>query len=119
MSKRKLDISDFDVNELIKNNNYKLYNYYNNPINCDVMTLCDNHIYFNACINYETISKLILNIQSIIGNLHLIGINKSIYLHINSKGGVIVALNDFIAFKKSCTIEIISIIENDCAECVY
>ena len=53
MSKRKLDISDFDVNELIKNNNYKLYNYYNNPTNCDVITLCDNHIYFNACINYQ------------------------------------------------------------------
>lgn len=116
MSKRKLDISDFDVNELIKNNNYKLYNYYNNPTNCDVITLCDNHIYFNACINNETISKLILYIQSIIGNLHLIGINKSIYLHINTKGGVIYALNDFIAFKKLCSIEIISIIENDCAD---
>ena len=116
MSKRKLDISDFDVNELIKNNNYIIYNYYNNPTNCDVITLCDNHIYFNACINDYTISKLILYIQSIIGNLHLIGINKSIYLHINSKGGIIHALNNFIAFKKSCSIEIISIIENNCSD---
>ncbi len=115
MSKRKLEIINFNHHELIKNKNYKLYNYYNNPINCDNISLCDNHIYFNALINNENISTLILYIQSIISNLQLLG-NNSIYLHINSKGGIIFALNDFIAFKKSCTNEIISIIENDCAD---
>ena len=116
MSKRKFDIINFNFNELIKNNNYKLYNYYNNPINCDTLTLCDNHIYFNACINYETINKLISYIKTIIDNIHFLHPNLSIYLHINSKGGIIHALNDFIEFKKLCSIELISIIENDCSD---
>lgn len=116
MSKRKLDFNNINVNELVKNNNYKLYQYYNNPTNCDVITLCDNHIYFNASINYETINKLILYIQTIIDNINLLSSNLSVYLHINSKGGVLIALNDFIDFKKNCSIEIISIIENYCAD---
>ena len=116
MSKRKFDIINFDPNELVKNNSYKLYNYYNNPTNCDVITLCDNHIYFNALINHETINKLILFIRIIIENIHLLSSNLSIYLHINSKGGIINTLNDFIIFKKSCTIEIISIIEKEFAD---
>ena len=37
-------------------------------------------------------------------------------MHIDTKGGIIHALNDLIAFKKTCTIEIISIIENSCAD---
>ena len=115
MSKRKFDITNFDPNELIKNNNYRLYQYYNNPTNCDVISLYDNHIYFSASITYETISKLILYIQAIVANIHLFN-NKTIYLHIDTKGGIIHALNDLIAFKKTCTIEIISIIENSCAD---
>ncbi len=115
MSKRKFDITNFDPNELIKNNNYRLYQYYNNPTNCDVISLYDNHIYFSASITYETISKLILYIQAIVANIHLFN-NKTIYLHIDTKGGIIHALNDLIAFKKTCSIEIVSIIEKECAD---
>lgn len=118
MSKRKYSINPitFNPSEALKNNNYKLYNYYNNPTNCDNIVLCDNHIYYNANINYDNVDRLILYIQTIIGNIPLLDPNLSIYLHINSKGGIINALDKFVAFKKTCSIEIVSIVEKECAD---
>jgi len=117
MNKRKLDIN-LDLNELIKNNEYKIFNYFNNPINCDKIVLCNNHIYYDALVNKESIDTLMLYINTIIGNFQSIlkTYNKTIYLHINSKGGFLENLLCFINFKNKLHIEIISIIEKECAD---
>lgn len=121
LNKRKLDtdVNKFDeINNLLKNNQYKIYNNYNNPLNCDKIILCDNHIYFNATINKDSINILKSYINTIIGNMHLITSttnlnNKSIYLHIDCIGGHIINLLEFIEFKKNNNIEFISIIKNN------
>ena len=127
LNKRKLDanINKFDeINNLLENNQYKFYNNYNNPLNCDKIILCDNHIYFNATINKDSIEILKSYINTIIANMHLLTSrstsrsisnlnNKSIYLHIDCIGGHIINLLEFIEFKKSINIELISIIKNN------
>ena len=75
MSKRKFDITILTLMNN-KNNNYRLYQYYNNPTN-DVISLYDNHIYFSASITYETISKLIIY-SGYCSYIHLFN-NKTIY----------------------------------------
>lgn len=111
--KRKIDFRILLLNEDLSNKEYKIYQKYKNPTNCDNISLYDNHIYFNALINNENINKLNSYIQIIINNLHLLPSNISIYLHINSKGGILNALHNFINLKQIITIEIISIIENE------
>ena len=139
LNKRKLDtnINKFnEINNLLENNQYKIYNNYYNPLNCDKVILCDNHIYFNATINKDSIEILKSYINTIIANMHLLTStprststttsttsttsttisnlnNKSIYLHIDCIGGYIVNLLEFIEFKKSNNIEFISIIKNN------
>ena len=120
-NKRKLDINYIDKkhtnNYNYNNNNYKFYDYYkNDQTNCNI-TLCDNHIYFNSLINNETINILKINILCFISNKHLINNISTLYLHINSKGGNIQNLFDFINFKSSIAIEIISIVENNISDC--
>ena len=97
---------------------YKLYNYYYNPLNCNKIELCDNHIYFNSLIHKDTIDYLIKFIIIIINNYKLINFDNDfkIYIHINSKGGYLSELLNFINFKKSreSEFELISIIEKEC-----
>lgn len=112
MSKRKN--TDFTNNyEPILTNVYKLYEKYNNSLNCDKIIITNNHILFDALINKETISVLITFINNIINNKHLFDDFK-IYLHINCKGGIFVELMNFMKFKNECIYEIISIIDNEC-----
>jgi len=106
-----------NIDKLLLSNNYKIYNSYNNPLNCDKILLCDNHIYFDAIINQETIQTLVIYIESIIQNIVLIGSDKSIYIHINCKGGFTQYLFEFITYKKTCSIELISIIDKECIDC--
>ena len=119
MNKRKYEYDiNYNTHELASNN-YKIYNSYNNPLNCDNIILYNNHIYFNALINEDCIKILIQYINTIITHYHLINDNndKSIYIHINCKGGYIKNLMEFLEFKKSCSIELISIIEQECVDC--
>jgi len=110
-NKRKIDIdTNYDFEKMYNTNNYKIYNNYKNDLTSCNITLCDNHIYFNSLINKETINVLKLYIQCIINNKHLICNNSALYLHINSKGGNIQDLLEFINFKSSIALEIISII---------
>lgn len=97
----------------ILSNKYKLYDSYNNPLNCDKLVLMDNHICFDALINKESMSILINFINIIIVNKHLFGDFK-IYIHINCKGGSFTELTSFINFKKTCAYEIVSIIDSEC-----
>ena len=115
-NKRKFDI-EYDYEKKLTNNNYKIYNFYkNDSTNCNII-LCDNHIYFNSLINNETINILKLNIHSLIANKHLINNNSTLYLHINSKGGNVLNLLEFINFKSTIALEIISIVENFVSDC--
>lgn len=97
---------------------YKLYNYYYNPLNCNKIELCDNHIYFNSLIHKDTIDYLIKFIIIIINNYKLINFDNDfkIFIHINSKGGYLSELLNFINFKKlyESEFELISIIEKEC-----
>jgi ATP-dependent protease ClpP protease subunit len=120
MNKRKVD--DFDlninidtINQLLINNMYKIYNNYSNPLNCDKILLLDNHIYFNSTINDESIKTLILYINTIISNQNILN-NKTIILHINSKGGLLKSLVEFINYKQTCNYEIFSIIDKECQD---
>lgn len=114
-NKRKCDI-DYNL-EKLTNNNYKIYNYYKNDSTSCNITLCDNHIYFNSLINSETINILKLNINMLLSKKHLINNKSTLYLHINSKGGNIQDLLEFIHFKSTIALEIISIIENNVCDC--
>ena len=111
MNKRKNDICN--IYEPILSNTYKLYNKYENLLNCDQILLRDNHISFNSLINKESIWALINFINIIINNKHLFDDFK-IYLHIKCKGGVFADLINFIKFKTQCIYEIVSIIDNEC-----
>jgi|UniRef100_A0A6C0H4P4 ATP-dependent protease ClpP protease subunit len=97
----------------ILSNKYKLYDSYNNSLNCDKIVLMDNHICFDALINKENMCALINFINIIIANKHLFGDFK-IYIHINCKGGCFKELTSFINFKKTCAYEIVSIIDIEC-----
>jgi len=97
----------------IMTNKYKLYDTYNNSLNCDKLVIMDNHICFDALINKENMCVLINFINIIITNKHLFSDFK-IYIHINCKGGIFTDLVSFINFKKTCAYEIVSIIDNEC-----
>ena len=123
MNKRKnilgKDMTGNDMTDKGSNiSKYKLYNYYYNPLNCNKIELCDNHIYFNSLIHKDAIDYLIKFIIIIINNYKLINFDNDfkIYIHINSKGGYLSELLNFINFKKSreSEFELISIIENEC-----
>ena len=43
----------------IMTNKYKLYDTYNNSLNCDKLVIMDNHICFDALINKENMCVLI------------------------------------------------------------
>ena len=94
-------------------NKYKLYDSYNNSLNCDKLVIMDNHICFDALINKENMHVLINFINIIITNKHLFSDFK-IYIHINCKGGIFTDLVSFINFKKTCAYEIVSIIDKEC-----
>jgi hypothetical protein len=86
-------------------------------MNCDKIILCDNHIYFNAIVNNYNINKLIEFINTIVmsyNNNILKDYEKTIYIHITSKGGFLYSLGPFFEFKKQNNIELISIIEYEC-----
>tara|TARA_Y100000389_G_scaffold162147_1_gene164825 strand:- start:442 stop:1116 length:675 start_codon:yes stop_codon:yes gene_type:complete len=110
-----------EINNHNNNNNlskiFTIYNSYSNPLNCDNITLYNNHIAFNCIINNENIDKLILYITSIINNKKILNYPDFIYLHINSIGGRISSLNKFIDFFNTLDIQIISIIEKKCNDC--
>jgi ATP-dependent protease ClpP protease subunit len=97
----------------ILSNKYKLYDSYNNLLNCDKVVIMDNHVCFDALINKENICALINFINIIIANKHLFSDFK-IYIHINCKGGSFTELSNFINFKKTCAYEIVSIIDKEC-----
>lgn len=107
----------YELNSNVNKQFYKLYDCYINQTNCDKILLCDNHIYFNSSINKLTMNQLLIYFNLIINNKQLLGYNISIYLHINSKGGILEHLYDFISFKNNCVYEIISIIENEANDC--
>ena len=102
------DSKKYNINFLSNKNH--LYNKYVNDTNCDQIILMDNHIYFDAVINKETIDKLIEYINSCSSF-------DTIFLHINTKGGYLCDLITFIEFKKKTNIEIVSIIEKECIDC--
>ena len=108
--------SNSNTNSLIKINNYKLHESYINKMNCDKIILCDNHIYFNAIVNNYNINKLIEFINTIVMSYDNIlkDYEKTIYIHITSKGGYLYSLAPFYEFKKQNNIELISIIEYEC-----
>ena len=112
MSKRKKNVFINNYQPILSNV-YKLYENYNNSLNCDKITITNNHILFNSLINKESISVLINYINIIINNKHLFDDFK-IYLHITCKGGIFSELMNFIKFKNECIYEIISIIDNEC-----
>lgn len=99
-----------------QNNSFKLYKNYINAMNCDKIILCDNHIYFNAIVTNYNIHKLIEFINTIELSYKNIlkEYQKTIYIHINSKGGFLYSLIEFIEFKKNNNIELISIIDCEC-----
>jgi len=110
--KRK-NITFINTYEPLLSNKYKLYDSYNNPLNCDKIVISDNHVCFDALVNKESIFVLIKFINIIIANKHLFGDFK-IYIHINCKGGILTELVPFINFKKTCAYEIVSIIDIEC-----
>ena len=121
MSKRKF--LDMDTNNNNNNNNNDStslnnsnYFTYKNKYNSDEILLRANHIHFNSLINHNSITVLNEYCSYIITNRNLYN-NNAIYLHINSKGGFLSSLLQFVEFKKICNYEIISIIENECNDC--
>ena len=106
-----------DIYSESNNKDYKLYEIYHNIMNCDKIILCDNHIHFNAIVNNCNINKLIEFINTIqisYNNNILKNFEKTIYIHITSKGGFLYSLIEFIEFKKNNNIELISIIKYEC-----
>ena len=120
MSKRKFDILQLNFNNLFNSdfdyNKYKLYHRYTNNLNLDTILLLDNHIYFDAVVNNDSIQQLILYINLIVNNSNQVK-NQSIMLHINTKGGFIKDLIKFLIFKLNLNYEIISIIDKECYDC--
>lgn len=110
-----------EINKYNRNHNllqsFTIYDNYNNPLNCDNITLYNNHIAFNCIINNENIDKLILYITSIVNNKKILNYPDFIYLHINSLGGRLSSLQKFIDFFNTLDTQIISIIENNCNDC--
>ena len=100
-----------------------LYDIYNDESTCNKIKLLDNHVYFNAIICDKTINKLMEFIQNITQSFEFnkkkfvnneYDNHKTIYLHINSKGGNLKSILPFIAFKNEFNIEITSIIQREC-----
>jgi ATP-dependent protease ClpP protease subunit len=110
-----------EINNYNNNHNllqsFTIYDNYNNPLNCDNITLYNNHISFNCIINNDNIDKLILYITSIVNNKKILNYPDFIYLHINSLGGRLSSLQKFINFFNTLDTQIISIIENKCCDC--
>ena len=118
MSKRKNNDNHYSntiINSLHQENNYKISNTYYNPINNNKINLCNNHIYFNAIIDENSIDTLILYINCIKSNIHVLS-DKNIYVHINSKGGYLNHIFKFIEFKNQLHYQLISIIDNECVD---
>tara|TARA_Y100000389_G_scaffold162171_1_gene164857 strand:+ start:304 stop:987 length:684 start_codon:yes stop_codon:yes gene_type:complete len=113
------EINNYNHNH--NNNNlsktFSIYDSYSNPLNCDNITLYNNHISFNCIINNDNITRLILYITSIVNNKKILNYPDFIYLHINSLGGKIYSLDKFINFFNTLDIQIISIIEKKCCDC--
>lgn len=109
------EINNYNHNNLSKT--FIIYNTYSNPLNCDKITLYNNHISFNCIINNDNIDKLILYITSIVNNKQILNHPDFIYLHINSLGGRLSSLQKFIDFFNTLDTQIISIIENKCCDC--
>tara|TARA_E500000178_G_scaffold101250_1_gene100628 strand:- start:1652 stop:2284 length:633 start_codon:yes stop_codon:yes gene_type:complete len=110
------DINQINENIILSSQQYKIFNKYYNQLTCDKILLHDNHIYFSANVNKETIDTLILYISTILSNKKLFMLDNSIYLHISSKGGYLDDLLEFIKYKNTINTEIISIIEDSCAD---
>ena len=110
-----------EINNYNNNHNllqsFTIYDNYNNPLNCDNITLYNNHISFNCIINNDNIDKLILYITSIVNNKKILNYPDFIYLHFNSLGGRLSSLQKFINFFNTLDTQIISIIENKCCDC--
>lgn len=117
MNKRKIDdIEPFCLSlDFTKPKAYLTYFYYN-PLNMDKIELNDNHIYFKAEISGYTIDCLISCINLILEHKNVLG-NCSIFIHVACKGGLLCELNRFFHFKNGVMREIISIIEEECADC--
>jgi ATP-dependent protease ClpP protease subunit len=98
-----------------KLNILKIYEVYHNIYNNDKITVYNNHIYFNALINDETISSLIKFINLISKLLK----SDSIYIHIYSCGGYLKSIESFIHYKKNLNIQLISIIVGKCYDCGF
>jgi ATP-dependent protease ClpP protease subunit len=109
-------INQINENIILSSPQYKIFEKYYNQLTCDKILLHDNHIYFTAIVNKETINTLILYISTILLNKNLFLPDKSIYLHISSKGGYLDNLLEFIKYKNTIDTEIISIIEDSCLD---
>ena len=120
MNKRKFEeMQLFDSSNIYNSivySNYILY--YKNELNCDTIKILDNHIIFHSTINNDSINKLLECINDFKNNINFSKFNNIIYLHIVSLGGLLDCVNKFIEFKNNHfkTIEIISIIENNCTD---
>jgi ATP-dependent protease ClpP protease subunit len=110
------DIYLINENIILSSQQYKIFDKYYNELTCDKILLQDNHIYFSAIINKETIDTLILYINTILLNRKLFSPDNSIYLHISSKGGYLDDLLEFITYKNTSDIELISIIQDSCID---
>lgn len=110
------EINNYNCNHNLLQS-FTIYDNYNNPLNCDNITLHNNHISFNCIINNDNIDKLILYITSIVNNKKILNYPDFIYLHINSLGGRLSSLQKFIDFFNTLDSQIISIIENKCCDC--
>ena len=113
-NKRKYSIINYS-DETIALNGHKLYDKYYNVLNCNKLTLVDNHIYFDSLINNESINCLIKFINYIIKNKYLFPFSDfKIYIHITSKGGVFYDLMAFVNYRNECIYELVSIITKEC-----
>ena len=120
MSKRKSDnIPDLlTINQNLNYvNNFIINHTYTNPLNLDKIFVKNNHIYFDAVVNDDTITNLIEYIDLISKHEKFNLFEKRILLHINSKGGYIGPAVRFFEYSKICNIDIISIIEVECCDC--
>ena len=109
-----IDINQINENIILSSQQYKIFDKYYNQLTCDKILLHDNHIYFTAIVNKETINTLILYITTILLNKKLFTPDNAIYLHISCKGGYLEDLFEFIKYKNTINTEIISIIEDSC-----
>ena len=86
--------------------------YYDSRDNSKI-NVTNNHIYFNATINDNSINNLIKCINNII-ELKNKDYDKTIILHINSMGGILKSIINFINYINTIEYFIISIIGNHC-----